>query len=171
VIVIRGLYETGKKVGNSQMGVRIIAMSRKKRASRKRTRSWRNPTGREIEDFTAEAPPPEEAPITEENSGSEDDSDDNGLEVHFDAVDGRLELSCEPGSFGLIRDLIVGLCKVSKIERDDIRIIEIRNDAAIAEHKERAPRWFSYGCLATVLAAVISAVIGVVTIIRWIIHR
>jgi hypothetical protein len=154
------------------MGVRIIAMPRKKRTSRKRARSWRKPTMHEIEDFTSEAaPPPEEAPITEENSGPEHDSEDDGFEVHFDAVDGRLELSCEPGSFGLIRDLIVGLCKVSKIERDDIRIIEIRNDTAIAEHKEPAPRWFSFGCLATVLAAVISAVIGVVTIIRWIIHR
>jgi hypothetical protein len=95
-----------------------------------------------------------------------------GIEVKFEAVAGRLEVSCEQGSFGLVRDLIVGLCDVSVIESDEVRIIVIRNDAAIAEHKERrAPRWVSFGCLATVLGVVVSAVVGVVTIIRWITHR
>ena len=142
-------------------------MSRKKRTSRKRARSWRKPSRSEIEDSASE-----EASVPEENSGPQEDSEEDGIEVKFNEVAGRLEVSCEQGSFGLVRDLIVGLCDVSDIERDEVRIIEIRNDAAIAEHEERrAPRWFSYGCLATVLGAVVSAVVGVVTIIRWICHR
>jgi hypothetical protein len=142
-------------------------MSRKKRASRKRARSWRKPIRSEIDDSAFD-----EASVTEGHSEpQEDPEEDDAIEVKFDEVAGRLEVSCEQGSFGLVRDLIVGLCDVRHIERDDVRIIEIRNDAAIAEHKERPPRWFSYGCLATVLGVAVSAVVGVVTIIRWIAHR
>ena len=145
-------------------------MSRKKRASAKRAgraRSWRKLSSHEIEDLASEEPS-----VPDEISEPEEDSEDDWIEFCFDKATGRLEVSCERGSFGLVRDLIVGLCDVSKkIERDGVRIIEIRNADAIAERKERAPRLFTYGCLAAVLGLVVAAVIGVVTIIRWIIHR
>ena len=142
-------------------------MSRKKRASRNRRRAWQKPSMREFEDSASG-----EDSAPEENSESEEDSEDDFFEFSFDEDSGLLELSCEQRPFELVRDLIVGLCDSSKIKRDEVRVIKVHNKAAIAERGERrAPRWFSYGCLATVLFVIVSTVIGVVTIVRWIVHR
>jgi hypothetical protein len=110
--------------------------------------------------------------VSEVLSRPEEILKDVGVEVYFDEIEGRLEMSCERGSFELIRDLILGLSGDPDVEPDVVRILEIRDAAAIAEvKKRRGPRLFFYGCLKTILGVMVAAVIGVVTIVKWIVHR
>lgn len=92
----------------------------------------------------------------------------DGIEVHFDAKQGRLELACEPDAFSPYRELarsqLVGLPDISF---DKVIEIEIIDTATLVARRNTPRRRLVDWAIVAVLVLVLSfAVIGVVAVFR-----